>query len=114
MLRPFNAYFFHANPRHHSIAFIETGRNAIHHLMVELFSLDDVGQCYDLALGEQDRIGVTLGRHINDEVTSFYSELAVGLHGRVRLGRPRHRRRQLADRRGHLRARACGATTGCG
>ncbi len=78
MLRPFNAYFFHANPRHHSIAFIETGRNATHHLMVELFSLDDVGQCYDLALGEEGRIGVTLGRHINDEVTSFYSNSPSG------------------------------------
>ena len=73
MVRPFNAYFFHANPRHHSIAFIETGRSATHHLMVELYSLDDVGQCYDLALAEEGRIGVTLGRHINDEVTSFYS-----------------------------------------
>ncbi len=74
MTRPFNAYFFHANPRHHSIAFIETGRSATHHLMVELFSLDDVGQCYDLALTDPDKlIGVTLGRHINDEVTSFYS-----------------------------------------
>jgi 2,3-dihydroxybiphenyl 1,2-dioxygenase len=78
MVRPFNAYFFHANPRHHSIAFIETGRNATHHLMVELFSLDDVGQCYDLALGEKGRIGVTLGRHINDEVTSFYSNSPSG------------------------------------
>jgi 2,3-dihydroxybiphenyl 1,2-dioxygenase len=78
MTRPFNAYFFHANPRHHSIAFIETGRNATHHLMVELFSLDDVGQCYDLALGEEGRIGVTLGRHINDEVTSFYSNSPSG------------------------------------
>ena len=27
MVRPFKAYFFHANPRHHSIAFIETGRS---------------------------------------------------------------------------------------
>ena len=78
MVRPFNAYFFHANPRHHSIAFIETGRNATHHLMVELFSLDDVGQCYDLALGEKGRIGTTLGRHINDEVTSFYSNSPSG------------------------------------
>jgi 2,3-dihydroxybiphenyl 1,2-dioxygenase len=78
MARPFNAYFFHANPRHHSIAFIETGRNATHHLMVELFNLDDVGQCYDLALGEEGRIGVTLGRHINDEVTSFYSNSPSG------------------------------------
>ncbi len=78
MMRPFNAYFFHANPRHHSIAFIETGRSATHHLMVELYSLDDVGQCYDLALGEEGRIGVTLGRHINDEVTSFYSNSPSG------------------------------------
>jgi 2,3-dihydroxybiphenyl 1,2-dioxygenase len=78
MTRPFNAYFFHANPRHHSIAFIETGRSATHHLMVELFSLDDVGQCYDLALAEEGRIGVTLGRHINDEVTSFYSNSPSG------------------------------------
>jgi catechol 2,3-dioxygenase-like lactoylglutathione lyase family enzyme len=78
IVRPFNAYFFHANPRHHSIAFIETGRNATHHLMVELFSLDDVGQCYDLALGEEGRIGTTLGRHINDEVTSFYSNSPSG------------------------------------
>jgi 2,3-dihydroxybiphenyl 1,2-dioxygenase len=78
MTRPFNAYFFHANPRHHSIAFIETGRNATHHLMCELYNLDDVGQCYDLALGEPGRIGVTLGRHINDEVTSFYSNTPSG------------------------------------
>ncbi len=78
MTRPFNAYFFHANPRHHSIAFIETGRNATHHLMVELFNLDDVGQCYDLAVAQEGRIGVTLGRHINDEVTSFYSNSPSG------------------------------------
>jgi 2,3-dihydroxybiphenyl 1,2-dioxygenase len=78
MARPFKAYFFHANPRHHSIAFIETGRSATHHLMVELYSLDDVGQCYDLALAEEGRIGVTLGRHINDEVTSFYSHSPSG------------------------------------
>jgi 2,3-dihydroxybiphenyl 1,2-dioxygenase len=78
MTRPFNAYFFHANPRHHSVAFIETGRNATHHLMIECFSLDDVGQCYDLALREEGRVGVTLGRHINDEITSFYSNTPSG------------------------------------
>jgi len=78
MTKPFNAYFFHANPRHHSVAFIETGRNAVHHLMVELYNLDDVGQGYDLTLGVEGRIGVTLGRHINDEVTSFYSNSPSG------------------------------------
>ena len=35
ILQPFAAYFFHVNPRHHSLAFIETGKNGIHHLMVE-------------------------------------------------------------------------------
>ncbi len=73
ILRPFKAYFFHVNPRHHSLAFIDTGRNGIHHLMVELCYLDDVGQAYDLALCRPETIGTTLGRHTNDQVTSFYS-----------------------------------------
>jgi 2,3-dihydroxybiphenyl 1,2-dioxygenase len=74
MQQPFRAYFFHINARHHSLALIETGRNGMHHLMVELFSLDDVGQCYDIALSQQDRVNVTLGRHTNDFMTSFYAK----------------------------------------
>ena len=74
MQNPFRAYFFHINARHHSLALIETGRNGMHHLMVELFSLDDVGQCYDIALSQQDRVNVTLGRHTNDFMTSFYAK----------------------------------------
>src|ERR1700681_2951818 len=70
--KPFRAYFFHVNARHHSLALIETGKNGMHHLMVELFSLDDVGQSYDVALTQQDRVSVTLGRHTNDLMTSFY------------------------------------------
>jgi 2,3-dihydroxybiphenyl 1,2-dioxygenase len=73
ILKPFRAYFLHVNPRHHSLAFIETGKNGIHHMMVELFSLDDVGQAYDIALTEPESIGSTFGRHTNDYVTSFYS-----------------------------------------
>jgi 2,3-dihydroxybiphenyl 1,2-dioxygenase len=71
--QPFKAYFFHVNPRHHSLAFVEAGKNGIHHLMVELCYLDDVGQGYDLVLRKPEMIGTTLGRHINDQVTSFYS-----------------------------------------
>ena len=41
--------------------------------MMELFSFDDVGQGYDIALGEEGRVGVTLGRHTSDFITSFYS-----------------------------------------
>ena len=69
---PVKAYFLHVNPRHHSLALVEGPKNVMHHLMVELYSLDDVGQCYDLALSEQDRIAVKFGRHSNDLMTSFY------------------------------------------
>jgi 2,3-dihydroxybiphenyl 1,2-dioxygenase len=74
MQKPFRAYFFHINARHHSLALIETGRNGMHHLMVELFSLDDVGQSYDVALSQPERVSVTLGRHTNDLMTSFYAK----------------------------------------
>jgi 2,3-dihydroxybiphenyl 1,2-dioxygenase len=72
--KPFRAYFFHINARHHSLALIESGKNGMHHLMVELFSLDDVGQSYDIALSQPDRVNVTLGRHTNDLMTSFYAK----------------------------------------
>ncbi len=77
-LRPFKAYFFHLNARHHSFAVIETGQEGFHHLMVELNSLDDVGQGYDLAQLEEGRVGVTLGRHTNDFMTSFYARSPSG------------------------------------
>ena len=69
---PICAYFLHVNPRHHSLALFESGKSGMHHLMVELFSFDDVGQGYDIALGQRERIVATLGRHPNDLVTSFY------------------------------------------
>lgn len=72
MVKPFTAYFFHLNPRQHSLALLETGRDGIHHIMMELGMLDDVGQALDLAVAE-DRLAVTLGRHTNDLMTSFYA-----------------------------------------
>jgi 2,3-dihydroxybiphenyl 1,2-dioxygenase len=75
---PFVARFLHINPRHHSLAFIQTGKHAVHHLMMELFSFDDVGQGYDLALGEEGRVAVTLGRHTSDFITSFYTTSPSG------------------------------------
>lgn len=73
VLSPFRVYFFHVNARHHSLALLETGKNGIHHLMLENLSLDDLGQGYDVALQQPDRIATTLGRHINDHMTSFYT-----------------------------------------
>jgi 2,3-dihydroxybiphenyl 1,2-dioxygenase len=77
-LRPFKAYFLHLNPRHHSFAMVETGKSSVHHLMMELYMLDDVGQAYDLAQGEEGRIATTLGRHSNDFMTSFYANSPSG------------------------------------
>ena len=53
---------------------MQTGKTAIHHLMVELYSFDDVGQGYDLALrprkaGSRSRSAATTG----DYMTSFYT-----------------------------------------
>jgi 2,3-dihydroxybiphenyl 1,2-dioxygenase len=70
---PFKARFFHVNARHHSLAIVETGKRGIHHVMVETFMYDDMGQALDLANMEQGRLAVTLGRHAGDCMTSFYT-----------------------------------------
>lgn len=86
---PFRAYFFHLNGRHHSLALIEGGNRRIHHIMMELNNMDDVGQGYDLALAEPGRIATTLGRHTNDFMLSFYARtpsdffIEYGWGGRV-------------------------------
>lgn len=72
-LKPYKLYFFHVNERHHSFAMVETGKNSIHHFMIEVGTLDDLGQGYDLAQLQEGRVAYTLGRHTNDYMTSFYS-----------------------------------------
>jgi 2,3-dihydroxybiphenyl 1,2-dioxygenase len=71
-LTPYKLYFFHVNGRHHSFAMVGSGRRAMHHFMVEVGSLDDVGQGYDLAQLDEGRVAYSLGRHTNDHMTSFY------------------------------------------
>jgi 2,3-dihydroxybiphenyl 1,2-dioxygenase len=85
--RPFNAVFLHVNARHHSLALIETGQAGLHHIMVEALSVDDVGKAYDVGL-ERQSVSVTLGRHTNDHMLSFYARcpsrflMEVGWGGR--------------------------------
>lgn len=70
---PFKVEFLHVNPRHHTLGLADTGTGAgVYHLMLEYNDFDDVGRAYDMALENPESIGVTLGRHINDHVTSFY------------------------------------------
>ncbi len=99
ILKPFRAYFFHVNGRHHSLAMIETGKSGMHHLMMEMFSLDDVGQAYDIALdptGSRQRHARPSHQRPHDLVLL---QVAVILHDRMRLGRPRDRSGELAGRR---------------
>ncbi len=70
--------FFHVNPRHHSLALGELGFEGLHHLMVEVRELDDLGRAYDAALDGDWEIITRLGRHSNDHVTSFYVRTPSG------------------------------------
>jgi 2,3-dihydroxybiphenyl 1,2-dioxygenase len=77
-LQGIKLYFMHVNGRHHSFALAGSGRHGLHHFMVEVGSIDDVGQGYDLAQVQEDRIAYTLGRHSNDYMVSFYAHTPSG------------------------------------
>ena len=77
-LTPHPLYFFHVNGRHHSFAMVGSGAQGFHHFMVEFQNLDDVGQGYDLACQDMERIAYTLGRHTNDYMTSYYAKTPSG------------------------------------
>lgn len=68
-----NLNFYHCNPRHHSLALAAMpGMRGLHHVMVQLHELDDVGIAYDLCKQQALPIAMTLGRHTNDRMVSFY------------------------------------------
>lgn len=71
-----HATFLHCNPRHHSLALIndcyDMKAGQVHHIMFETTSMDDVGRAYDLIKKIEIPIVLTLGRHTNDHMTSFY------------------------------------------
>ena len=77
-LEPYPLYFFHVNGRHHSFAMVGSGKMGFHHFMVEYQNLDDVGQGFDLAQQQEDRVAYTIGRHTNDFMTSYYANSPSG------------------------------------
>lgn len=73
------AYFLHCNERHHTLAIAAFPLpKRIHHFMLEVASLDDVGFAYDRADAD-GLITSTLGRHTNDHMVSFYAATPSGL-----------------------------------
>ena len=76
-----NLAFFHCNPRHHSLAIIESSSpKRLNHFMLQLNSLNDVGATYDLVQDQGIEITRGLGRHTNDHMTSFYMKTPSGFN----------------------------------
>ncbi len=71
--------FFHCNSRHHTIALVGVpGMVGVHHLMLEVKSIDDVGIAHDMCIERNIPLAMTLGRHTNDFMTSFYVRTPSG------------------------------------
>ncbi len=74
-----NIAFLHCNLRHHSLAFWEAKMpKRLHHLMLQCESIDDVGSAYELAQETGVPLEMTLGRHTNDHMLSFYMQTPSG------------------------------------
>jgi 2,3-dihydroxybiphenyl 1,2-dioxygenase len=75
-----NIAFFHCNPRHHTIAFtkLPQASKRLHHFMLQLNALDDVGSTYYLCQGQNVPITMNLGKHTNDHMVSFYLRTPSG------------------------------------
>ena len=71
--------FLGCNPRHHSLALAPFPAPAgIVHLMIEVATLDDVGQAMDRCARRGFPASATLGRHANDLMVSFYARTPGG------------------------------------
>lgn len=66
--------FLHCNPRHHSVAFVEFpgAPKRANHFMLQLDDFDAVGRTWDKVQSGAAPIILTLGRHSNDRMVSFY------------------------------------------
>ncbi|MEM7019071.1 MAG: VOC family protein, partial [Pseudomonadota bacterium] len=67
--------FMHCNERDHSIAFggsIPLNGKHINHLMIEVDNLDDVFMTYELVEASKYPVTISLGKHANDNMFSFY------------------------------------------
>jgi 3,4-dihydroxy-9,10-secoandrosta-1,3,5(10)-triene-9,17-dione 4,5-dioxygenase len=65
--------FLGCNPRHHSLAFLPMPNpSKCVHIMVEVDKLDDVGRALERVRKHKAPLSATLGRHMNDQMVSFY------------------------------------------
>ena len=75
--------FFHTNERHHSLAVAPRApgsgaRKRMHHFMLEVGAVADVGRARDRCLDFGLPVVMDLGQHPNDKMISFYAHTPSG------------------------------------
>ena len=74
-----NVTFLHVNQRHHSIAFAaRAGAKKLHHFMIEVERVDDVGRARDRHLAFGLPVVQDIGQHPNDQMISYYGVTPSG------------------------------------
>ncbi|HKX08155.1 MAG TPA: VOC family protein, partial [Stellaceae bacterium] len=95
----FHGVFLHVNSRHHSLAFAELPlEKRLHHFMLEVNSIDDVGHAFDRCQELGVPLQRTIGRHQNDRMVSFYGYTPSGFCFEVGWGG-----REIDDRNWEVR-----------
>ncbi|MFD0853631.1 VOC family protein, partial [Actinomadura adrarensis] len=73
--------FLHCNERHHTLAFAGMPfPKRMHHFMVEVSDIRDVGLAYDRCMDAKQPFEMTLGMHPNDKMFSFYVRTPSGFN----------------------------------
>jgi len=78
--------FLHVNPRHHTLALARGLEKHLHHFMLEVRSIDDLGGIYDRCYDRRVPVTKTLGRHPNDRMLSFYGKTPSGFEFECGVG----------------------------
>ncbi len=104
--------FMHCNARDHTFAFGPPSDKSINHLMIEVDNLDDVFMTHELVQASRYPVMISLGRHANDHMFSFYFATPSGWLIEIGYaGRPATRQSEYYTRDiyGHEFGRGVGA-----
>ena len=74
-----DAVFLHCNGRHHTVGLADMPvEKKMHHFLIEVGDINDVGEGYDRCLDAGTPMEMTLGMHPNDQMFSFYVRTPSG------------------------------------
>ena len=108
----FDILFMHCNQRDHTFAFGPPSRKSVNHLMLEVDNIDDVFMTHELMQASPYPIMISLGKHANDHMFSFYVASPSGFLVEVGYGgRPATHQSEyyVRDTYGHVMSEQMGA-----